>query len=203
MGSRKTRKTVNRTVRGDAKATREKLLNVCARIFNREGYGGTDTNRIARAAGFAPGTFYKHFDDKLDAFLAVYARMLDGEWVQIGGALGQGGTPRELSERVVDVVLAHHKTWRMFRAGLRVLVLTSPEVRKVFRATREKQLDTMAALRSKIGAPHRARDEDALLLFVLERLADALADDEAEALGVQTIRLRNYMVEQVLTHLTP
>ncbi len=51
--------------------TRDRLVAAAARAFNRAGYHGTDSNRIARAAGYAPATFYKHFADKRAIFVAA------------------------------------------------------------------------------------------------------------------------------------
>jgi AcrR family transcriptional regulator len=56
----------------DPQESRRALLKAAAKIFNSEGYFATDSNRIARAAGYAPGTFYTHFADKRAIFLAVY-----------------------------------------------------------------------------------------------------------------------------------
>ena len=51
------------------KDTRSALLHAAEQIFREVGYYGTDSNRIARAAGYAPATFYKHFENKLEIFL--------------------------------------------------------------------------------------------------------------------------------------
>lgn len=59
--------------------TRNKLVAAAAKLFNSVGYFGTDSNRIAREAGYAPGTFYVHFPDKLGIFLEVYRRWVDLE----------------------------------------------------------------------------------------------------------------------------
>src|SRR5262245_12814544 len=54
------------------KPTSAKLIAAAAKEFNQRGFDGTDTNRIARRAGFAPQTFYRWFRDKTEIFLAVY-----------------------------------------------------------------------------------------------------------------------------------
>ena len=54
-----------RPKRGQSADTRERLVAAAAAVFNRDGYHGTDSNRLARAAGYAPATFYKHFPDCL------------------------------------------------------------------------------------------------------------------------------------------
>jgi AcrR family transcriptional regulator len=53
-------------------STRERLVQAAAAEFREQGFAGTDTNRIARRAGFAPQTFYRWFTDKTEIFIAVY-----------------------------------------------------------------------------------------------------------------------------------
>jgi AcrR family transcriptional regulator len=47
--------------RGTPAQTRERLVAAAAILFNRAGYHGTDSNRIARAAGYSTGTFYLNY----------------------------------------------------------------------------------------------------------------------------------------------
>jgi AcrR family transcriptional regulator len=158
----------------DASETRRRLVEAAAAELNAHGFHGTDTNRIARAAGYAPAMFYRHFDDKRAVFLAVYDEWVRSEWSTIETLAGDG--PRALAEAVV----AHHERWRIFRASLRALVALDPVVRRHHRRARTKQLETLVALR---GGPPRPVD-DALALLAIERYADAIADGEAAALGV-------------------
>src|SRR5271170_5727290 len=78
-----TQAAVVRPRRGYPEETRERLITAGARQFNRFGYHGTDSNTIAKEAGYATGTFYKHFRDKREIFLAVYERWLAAEWKEI------------------------------------------------------------------------------------------------------------------------
>ncbi|MGB5091810.1 MAG: TetR/AcrR family transcriptional regulator [Parvibaculum sp.] len=50
--------------------SRRKLLNAAQKLFIERGYHETRTQDISREAGVGHGTFYLHFDDKLDCFLA-------------------------------------------------------------------------------------------------------------------------------------
>ena len=117
--------------------TRDRLVRAAAEVYNRDGYDGTDSNRIAREAGYAPGTFYKHFTDKRQVFLAVYAEWVAREWREVSATIGGEGTVRERAETIVDVFLAHHRRWRRFRGSLRALVVTDPDVRDFYRAQRD------------------------------------------------------------------
>src|SRR5580692_245480 len=106
--------------------TRRALIEAAARIFNSAGYHGTDSNRIAREAGYAPGTFYVHFADKREIFLEVYRGWVSSEWQAIAAAIApEKGAPvfrkghatgqESLSLRIAQAVLRHHREWRMFR----------------------------------------------------------------------------------------
>src|SRR6185437_3572301 len=120
--------------------TRNRLVEAAGRLFNSVGYFGTDSNRIAREAGYAPGTFYVHFPDKREIFLEVYRGWVATEWQAIAAAIApeKTGAARSLehvpekwkpafrkghasaqSLRIAQAVLRHHREWRMFRASPR------------------------------------------------------------------------------------
>jgi len=50
--------------------SRRKLLAAARKLFVERGYHETRPQDISKAAGVGHGTFYLHFDDKLDCFLA-------------------------------------------------------------------------------------------------------------------------------------
>lgn len=188
---------VPRPRRGLPDETRGRLVAAAAEVFNRDGYEGTDSNRLARAAGYAPGTFYKHFRDKREIFLAAYAEWVTQEWEEVSASLAQGGTPQVRAAHIVDLLLAHHRRWRGLRASLRMLVAGDGPVRDFYREQRRRQFAWLERLRAAAGDPPGPREEDALLLFTLERTADALADEEAAALGLREARLRELLVDLV------
>lgn len=206
-----------RKVRGDPADTRARLIAAAADVFNEVGYGGTDSNRIARAAGYAPGTFYKHFVDKKQIFLAVYDEWVTREWAEVSATLAPTEEPSEdpsthtgktesaqsKAEKLVDMFIAHHRRWSGFRAALRALVATDPEIRDFYRSQRRRQLELLAGLRSQARQTPKSREEHAVLTFTLERAADSLADGEAAALGLDAKSLRNQMIELVRSHIDP
>jgi len=65
------------------------------------GYHGTDSNRIAREAGYSPGVFYKHFADKREIFLEAYQTWVVSEWKAVEGELSSGGTTHATARRLV------------------------------------------------------------------------------------------------------
>ena len=186
------RRVAARPRRGTPDATRERLVTAAAAVFNRVGYHGTDSNRLARAAGYAPGTFYKHFPDKRAVFLAAYERWVTAEWTAVGHLLEAGGPRDAVAARIVDEVLAHHHRWRGLRKSLRALVAQDATARTFYRAQRRRQLDILDGLHPPTAASD-ARERDAFLLYTLERVCDAIAEGEA-----QTLRLSNGALRKLL-----
>jgi AcrR family transcriptional regulator len=185
-----------RPVRGSPDETRGRLVRAAAEVFNRDGYDGTDSNRIAREAGYSPGTFYKHFADKREVFLAVYEEWVAREWRDVSATVAAQASADERAEQIVTVFLEHHRRWRGFRASLRALVATDPDVRDFYRAQRRRQLELLEQL-----GGGRSREADALLLFTLERTADAFAEREPEALRLSADALRALVVDLVRARL--
>ncbi|MBL6853036.1 MAG: TetR/AcrR family transcriptional regulator [Alphaproteobacteria bacterium] len=155
--------------------TRERLIDASAREFRAHGYAGTDTNRIAARAGFAPQTFYRHFKDKLEIFLAVYRRWEDEEAAVVASLVERRAGARALA----DAIVAHHRAYLLFRRSLRQLSVENPQVRKARAQSRLRQLENTVALtgRGTIAAL-------APRLFQIERLSDAIAEGEFIDLGV-------------------
>ena len=135
-GRAKKRPEGARPRRGLPAETRERIVAAAAQLFNSVGYHGTDSNRIAEAAGYSPGAFYKHFKDKREVFLAVYETWIDSEWKTIGSEIRAGGAPEAMAHRIVDLTVDFHTRWRGLRASLVGLVFADAEVRKFYRVTK-------------------------------------------------------------------
>lgn len=174
-------------------STRDRLVEAAARVFNEAGYFGTDSNRLARAAGYAPGTFYKHFADKREIFLAAYGRWVESELDGIRTAAARKGRGR--ARAVVREVLEHHRRWAGFRRSLRALAATDEAVRAYWIERRRAQIDFFSAL----GAGgRRSRADWVYIQLAFERVCDAIADGEAKALGASEAALARRL-EALLT----
>jgi AcrR family transcriptional regulator len=181
--------------RGEPADTRARLVAAAAQELEHRGFFGTDTNRIARAAGYAPGTFYKHFEDKQAIFLAVYDEWIAKQWDGVATIAADAKTPAEKAARIGDHVIDHHRAWPGLRASLRALVVLEPEVRKAFRKSRKRQLAIMAEL----GLPDPLANE--MLLLEVERIADAIADGELSELGLSETQARSHLIGKIATAL--
>lgn len=164
-------------------AAREALVVAAEQIFNRDGYFATNSNAIAREAGYAPATFYTHFEDKLGLFVTVYERWVLEEWKEIRSRPLTGGR-RTILTGIVDAVIARHVRTAVFRRSLRALDLLEPDVRARRNIHRSQQLDWMAELGASLEAAHTSIENRTLALLMIERLADAIADRELDALDL-------------------
>lgn len=186
-----------RPKRGTPGQTRERIMKAAASQFNRLGFHGTDSNSIAKEAGYATGTFYKHFRDKREVFLAVYERWVAAEWKAIDDQLSTRQRAQQKAKRIVELSIEFHARWRGLRASLMELIFSDPEARMFFREQRRRQLDHIAELRSRLRLPSRTREQDAIHLFMTERVYDAIGQCEIEALGVDQAAIVASMVDQV------
>lgn len=191
----------SRPRRGSPDQTRLRLLAAAARLFNQFGYHGTDSNRIAKAAGYSTGTFYKHFKDKREIFLASYETLISSEWHSISERLFSSDDPAVIARDVVLLSIQFHTRWRGLRASLLELVFSDTEVRRFYRRQRRRQLDTMHKLRSTLGAPPRSREEDAIHLFTTERTFDAIARGELRDLALDRKIVIEAMIQRVASML--
>jgi len=188
--------------RGAPEATRDRLVAAAALLFNRHGYHGADSNRVAEAAGYSPGTFYKHFRDKREIFLAAYETWVNAEWKEVAAVLASGGSNRDIARRLVTVSIDFHTRWRGFRSSLRELTFTDSVVRTFHRKQRRRQLDMMAGLRKKRGTRRHRREEDIIHLYTTERTYDAIAQGELRELGLSRKFVLEAMVQNVISVLT-
>lgn len=153
------------------KSGRAELLKAAQLEFEEQGFDGTQTNAIARRAGYAPQTFYRHFPDKKAIFLAIYL-----EWAE---AEAQALSKAETVSAMMEALLAHHVLHRLFRRSLRHLSAIDPEIAAVRAQTRRHQMGAIIARFS-----HLSNTEALALIFTLERLCDAWAEGEFEACGI-------------------
>ena len=177
----------------DPEETRARLLAAAQKEFNSKGYFGTDTNRIARRAGYAPQTFYRHFPDKIAIFLAVY----DGWWQDESKALGEVLAARGSIGDQARLVIGFHSRWRIFRRSLRHLAIEEPRVRKARAAARLAQI----ARQRRLSGSKRSDAEMVAALLSAERLCDAYADGELDDLGISKSAARD-MVARAMASLT-
>lgn len=158
-------------------ATREALMTAAARIFNREGYFATDTNAIARAAGYAPASFYKHFADKAAILLAVYEDYVRREWAGLEAAMAGETVQQKRLRRALGFIIGFHGEWSAFRTTLRAVARIEPAVAEALKASRARQLGYLAAATGLSAQRHRATL--LMILGIVERLAETVLDAEA------------------------
>jgi AcrR family transcriptional regulator len=164
--------------------TGAKLIAAAAAEFNDHGFGGTDTNKIARRAGFAPQTFYRWFRDKTEIFVAVYRLWEEEERKVVARLLSAGASDAEIAEAGVD----QHRRYLNFRRSLRRLSLEDPAIRQARAESRRRQI---VQLKKWSKAAAQLEDADvATALLTLERLTDALAEGEFTDMGVDETSAR-------------
>jgi AcrR family transcriptional regulator len=192
----------SRPRRGAPEETRRRLVAAAATLFNQTGFYGTDSNRIAQAAGYSTGVFYKHFKDKQEIFLAAYEQWSIAEWEDVSTILASSGSDREIARKLVLMFVDVHTQWRGLLASLRQLVVTDATVRRFHRRQRKRQLEWMAQLRAERRVAPRSREQDLVYLWTTERAFDAIAQGEVRDLGLSRDRVIDAMVDSTIAALS-
>ena len=182
------RQTTARKPAKPVKDTGTKLVEAAAKEFRAHGFFGTDTNKIARRAGFAPQTFYRWFADKTAIFLAVYRAWEEEEKNVLADLYRRSATVGDM----VDAVVAHHRKYLLFRRSLRQLSVEDAAVR---RARAESRLRQIERFRKWQGDASLDTAQIATMLFEVERLCDAIAEGEFVDLGLDDGMARNTVAD--------
>lgn len=161
-------------LRRNPAATRAAFVRAAWQEFEERGFDATQSNRIARRAGYAPQTFYRHFSDKVDILLAVYADWLADESNELDAVAD--------ARQAAHVILKHHRATLKFRRMMRELAVTEERVRA---ARAKSRLLHIEQIRKHL--PHATDMSIANLtrsLLLLERVAEACAEGELADLKI-------------------
>jgi len=162
-------------------ATVRRIMDAGALCFSEDGYYSANVDDIVTRAGFARGTFYKYFDEKLDLLLALSdeCENLLRELIAAFAAIPPG-TEGSAQRR------AWMKEFLQFRARyigvMRTWIDQSPRHALLGEARgRMTAMVRDAVMVTVRTSPRRrvlsARAAEVLLIGILERLPDALADN--------------------------
>ena len=148
--------------------TRERILDAAARLFRREGYGGSGIGPLTKEAGVTNGAFYGHFKTKSEAFRAV---VLSGM--------------AQLKEGIATLKAEQGSNWRLpfisFYLGQRrtcelgescALASLSPEVMRADDETREAYEKSLSSIIDEVSwglrdLPGDDHDDRAIALLSL------------------------------------
>jgi AcrR family transcriptional regulator len=75
------------TLAGDQ---RERLLDATEALIAEKGATGTTIEAIVKAAGVSSVTFYEHFRNKDECFVATFERAVEELWAEVGEAVPAG-----------------------------------------------------------------------------------------------------------------
>jgi AcrR family transcriptional regulator len=90
------------TIAGDQ---RERLLDATEALIAEKGATGTTIEAIVKGAGVSSATFYEHFRDKDECFVAAFDRAVEELRAEVGAALPAGAPWSEQVSAGLEVLL--------------------------------------------------------------------------------------------------
>jgi AcrR family transcriptional regulator len=124
-----------------AASQRTRLLEAVGRAVAEKGYAGATIDDIVRGAGVSKKTFYDHFGDKLDCFLAAYEAASDELLARLREA--QSG-PEGWLERTREGIVAYLRWLAAEPALARVFLIEVAAAGPIAAERRERIRDSYA-----------------------------------------------------------
>jgi AcrR family transcriptional regulator len=140
-------------LRADARRNRDRILAAAKSWFAAHG-PDAPTEEIARTAGVAPGTLYRHFADRDTLITAVVLNTLDKALTEARAAVTDEDSAWDALVRIL------HQSQEL-RLSIR-LVTASPAVHKVLKSQRTAELRRRAMIEVLDGVVREAQAEGTL-----------------------------------------
>ena len=191
-----------------AKETRERVLDVAIRLFNRSGTAAVTTNHVAAELGMSPGNLYYHYRNKEDLVRAAFDRMneeADELWQKPFGPIGIDVA------RLLEGNLRLFRSYAFFARELPSLLHADPTLRRRYAKVTERrrgEVDRALAWLCEMqmmkdpGEESRTRLVDACWVFSLFWLGYAQLTSE-ESIAEQTKQGAKIVLEILKPHLVP
>jgi AcrR family transcriptional regulator len=123
---------------------RERLLEGMAASIRVHGFQGTTLADVVREARVSRRTFYEHFTDPVDCYIALLEQVAARTMGDIAAAIMGGGTPEERLDRAVGGYLAALEAEPLLmRSFLRELHLTGERGRRLLETVNERAGQTI------------------------------------------------------------
>ena len=157
--------------------------------FIEQGFSGTDTNRIARRAGFAPQTFYRWFADKA----AVFAEVLHvWEEAELAMFLALLGSPELSAMQLAEACVENARPFLTFRQHLRSVTMQDAQVNAVRAAGRRRLMAHLAP-----ACPHLGSAQLAHTVLQIESISEMLARGDLADLGASDTEATRALAEHI------
>jgi AcrR family transcriptional regulator len=190
-------------LRPRAAATVRRLLDASALLFADRGYHGTGVDDVVGEAGFARGTFYKYFDEKLDLLLELTRecdaemRVLIDEFRLIEPEDPAG--PGQLRDWLGRYMPFHSRYLGIMRAWLEE-TSRDPQMLAVVRETGHNMHLAALAVLARVDRPHPLDPDIAAVIQggILERMPTAAREQDPERPDAEIVELIAAVMERGL-----
>lgn len=185
---------------------RSRILDAASALFGRQGFHGTSTRDIAKAAGVSLGNIYNHFATKEEVFIALLERYR-GEYFRPDQPLAVAMSSGSFPDNIEEIGRASRETVRRFAPYMRLIYVDVVEfdarhVSRVFRHMRDRYAAILKEQGSLGSKPRFRVDPVAALMmttwgfftyFITEKLFGVerhygMSDEEVIRLFASVIR---------------
>jgi AcrR family transcriptional regulator len=195
-------------LRPRAAATVRQLIDAGARLFADRGYHGTGVDDVVAEAGFARGTFYKYFDEKLDLLLQLTRECagdmgaLVSQFAKIDPVSEQG--PAQLREWLAGYLPFHSRYLGVMRAWLEG-TSQDPRMLAVVQLATHDMHQSAVKILERVPRPHPFDSHLAAVIqgALLERMPEAALQQDPDRPADEVVELIAAIQERGLYNTGP
>ena len=188
-----------------SRATVEAVLAAAAQVFQRQGYAGATTDRIAERAGVSVGSLYQYFPNKDAILVALAERHIDAGFALVRELLAEALSDvpplsSVLRRFVLAMIALHEREPELHRVLFEEAPLPPPVRRQIRK--RENEFATEVCLLLE-AHPEVHTDDPNVTAYVLVNMVDALVHNFIlhAPQGIGAEELTDEMVSMLFRHL--
>ncbi|MBI4865017.1 MAG: TetR/AcrR family transcriptional regulator [Candidatus Riflebacteria bacterium] len=126
--------------------TKDEIIRVALKLFNRRGTRRVTTNHIAAEASISPGNLYYHFRNKEAIIRDIFVRMDETGRGMFAAIFSKSPDPAERMEAAFRSIQAFNRRFIFFKRELPALVMGDPKVKKLYLASHRAHLAMIGSL---------------------------------------------------------
>jgi AcrR family transcriptional regulator len=154
---------------------KKRILDAAFEVFSRQGYNGSSTLDIAKAADISVGTLYSYFQDKKGLFLECFKRYSDNvqERLLQGYDLRPESSALDVIEKTIDILIEVNNVCQSFHNEVLSLIYLDEDVRRFYFQQHELISNTIVTqlIDREIVSPQHGREKVFLVIAMIESIS--------------------------------
>jgi TetR/AcrR family transcriptional regulator, biofilm operon repressor len=171
---------------------KEKIIEAAALVFKQNGYFGTNTAEIAKAAGLSTGSIYAYFSDKKDILLACLAqignKLIDDICSEIDGFSVTDDVLKTTVNAIRVLIKFHDGQSQLYHNEIKSLQYRDEDIKNHFKIIQKSMIQAITNEIEAHGYTFARGQEQTFLLYqMVEGIQDELTFENTPGINHEVL----------------